>query len=292
MSIAVQGAYLPSDTDARCRCSKSCKAQIKLLRREIKEAQLQYEALRITNTSDTSDSFYNQVSQGQLIRDIVQHAGHLARQRISASAAVMRDIRPTGTPSTNTGTGERSSTRSNPHYDPYNHLRRPNPSPPPPPSSPLIPLVPPPRRHEQEIHEPRPLPIRPSAQQGMSPTAGRSRNAKGKARELPPYSVEEIQRGPSSSPIDSGANDSPTDQQPLYPETLFGHDSPPPQEEELPTEGGPSISGEADVEAPEPPQPHPPRYRFVIRKGKMVPREWRLPRAGIHSDVSSVSDSE
>lgn len=246
-------------------CREAYTAQIRMLEREVEEKQRQYESLRKLKTSDPSNSFHDQANQVQLIREIVEHVQRLATQRISDSDSVMRTIAPEEASSAHTSTGRRSSTRSTPSYDPFNHLHRPYPSPPP-------------RPQEQDNDKPLSRTIfRPVEQNENTLPAGSSRLPREHATVIQ-SSANEVAAVEPSDPISPSSNSSTKNQSLNPPVTVEGNDS----SQELQEEPNSLI-----VQVLQPP-PTRPRYRMVVRRGKMVPREWRRPE---DDDASAASSS-
>jgi hypothetical protein len=249
--------------------------QNKILEKEIKEQQRRSEALRTIRTSDPNNPFFDQTKNGRLMRNIVANVQNFATERSLASRDIIKDIGPGRTFSKRTKIG--SGSRATP-TDPI-HLSsptRPAASMPPPP----LPPPPPSRPHEQDMDErgspSAPRDVEQPVDNSVEPYE-RPRDEEIKTR--PRISETALERPTASEP--SGPNTSARRLSLSHSATASKQSFP----QELPAAGP-----RAGTPQPEPP-PHP-RYRIVVRKGKMVPKEWRRPGADNDESDSPSSDSE
>lgn len=255
------------------RYRESCMAQIKMLKKEVKEKQRQYEALRRVSTSDINNSFYEQAVRGQLMREIVERIYVLAANRVSASRVLMREIGREQTASTPTRDSVRSRVA---HRVP---IRLP-PAPPLPSSSPeqnIDRSGPPPAAREagQDINNP----VEPFESPGYE-----ARQAQADNSEVLPDRFSDISEVSQDRFTGSDAGDrnvSPIELPPSRPENVSNQNFTP----EAPRAG-------ASHDRPPPIPPSPDRYRMVVRNGKMVPKKWRQPGEKADQDDSSSSGSE
>lgn len=241
-----------------------------MLKKDTKEKQRQYEALRTISSNDPSNPFYDQTMSSRSIRKIVENGQDLAKEHISASRNIISDIGPGRTFSKRTKTGNGSRTIPAAPIRPSSPPRS-APPPPPPPS---------PRRHGPHMDErgsssaPYDVdhPINTSPNPFESPIE--------EEMEARPGMVETAQEGPTASGP-SGPNSSARRLSLSHSATVSNKSLP--QEQ-------PAAGPDHDTLQPEPPPRT--RYRIVVRKGKMVPKEWRHRGADDDGSDSSASESE
>ncbi|EXJ84224.1 hypothetical protein A1O3_04891 [Capronia epimyces CBS 606.96] len=90
---------------------KHLKKRIKLLERECEEAQRDYEASRAVKVVNNSAAFHGQATQDQMIRALVERIEKFANEQVSASKAIMTELRR-GTEATTTTTGTSNTSDS------------------------------------------------------------------------------------------------------------------------------------------------------------------------------------
>jgi len=239
-------------------------AQIKMLKREVKEKQRQYKALRTVLTRNSKNSFHEQTIRDQSMREMVENIVALAAERVSDSRGLAREFRREQTPSTI----PRGSTRSsNAQQFP---IRLPPTSPFP---SPL------PGEHPQGMDRPDPPLAAREVRRDINNPVGPRQRPRDK-RSLPRVDISKVTRDRSIGPSTSNPAISSTG----HPLTLSRNISIESSTQEHGNHGaGPS--GNPDPLWPT--RPPRARYRLVVRDGKMVSKKWRQPEEIVDEEDSS-----
>lgn len=90
--------------------SKHLKNRIKLLKRECREAQREYQALRPVQVTSNDAASHDQTTQGEAFEALVERIDGFAEEQIYAFRTIIRDLTgSTGTSMTTTETGNESS---------------------------------------------------------------------------------------------------------------------------------------------------------------------------------------
>ncbi|EXJ78485.1 hypothetical protein A1O1_08885 [Capronia coronata CBS 617.96] len=93
---------------------KQLKKRIKLLERECREAQRDYEALRAVKAASNNTTFHDRATQGQLIRALIERMEDFADEQVVASKAIITDSEEGTSASTATTVTSNNSSRHPP----------------------------------------------------------------------------------------------------------------------------------------------------------------------------------